>query len=118
MKNYITIALILVIITCIKLRSTGNYKYALNEDGRLFVEVYRSGLTGNLRSEYLTDSAKFRIYLGTYNDKKLSVRCQLQGDIITVEKRSNSSLLRADAPKIIERRIYSLTDLKKRRDFY
>ncbi|BAU53299.1 hypothetical protein [Mucilaginibacter gotjawali] len=113
MKNYITILLILAIITCLKLRSTGNYKYALSEDRNLYIEVYRSGLTGNMASEYLTDSANFRVFLGTYNSKKASIQCKLSGDRITVEKKLND----ANTPEIIERKIYNLNDLIRRRNY-
>jgi len=117
MKNYITILLILVIITCLKLRSTENYKYALNEDRNLFVEVYRSGLTGSMTSEYLTDSANFRIYLGTYDPKKTAMNCTLTGDQITVEKKWNNASTRATPHKVIESKTYNLKDLVRRRNF-
>jgi hypothetical protein len=117
MKNYITILFILVIITSLKLRSTGNYKYALNEDRNLYIEVYRSGLTGNMTSEYLTDSANFRVYLGTYNSKNASIHCKLTGDQIIVEKKLSDASAKANPLKAMERKTYSLKDLI-RRDFY
>jgi hypothetical protein len=113
MKNYITILLILAIITCLKLRSTANYKYALSEDRNLYIEVYRSGLTGNVTSAYLTDSTNFRVFLGMYNSKKASLRCKLSGDRIIVEKKLND----ANTPEVIERKIYNLKDLIGRRNY-
>ena len=117
MKNYFTILMILIIITSLKLRSTGNYKYALNEDRSLFVEVYRSGLTGNMTSEYLTDSANFRICLGTYNRKQASIQYKLNGDQIIIEKRMHSVSPLTDTLKTVEKQTYSLKELITRRNF-
>jgi hypothetical protein len=35
----------------------------------LFVETFSAGLAENLTAQYLTDSANFRIYIGTFDDE-------------------------------------------------
>jgi hypothetical protein len=68
-SNYLVLALIAIVISGIKLMGKEDYRYALDREHNLYVEVINSGLAGNQRTEYLTDSANFRIYAGTTDNK-------------------------------------------------
>ena len=118
MKKYIIIATLTLVIGFIRYRSRDNYRYAINEGHGLFIEVYKSGLAGNFKSEYLTDFANFRIYLGTYDEDNEHIKTEFTGDQIKVEKSvDTSSMDEWNWQKVVERKTYSLEDLKKRRVF-
>jgi hypothetical protein len=118
MKNYLIILAILTIVGAINSGSKGNYKYTVKEDHNLYVEVYRSGLTGNVTSGYLTDSTSFKIYLGTFNDESGYIYCRFDGDKVNVEKREHIECQPTNTLKVVERKTYSLRALKRLHNFY
>ena len=118
MKNYLIILIILTIVGLINSGSKGDYKYTLKQDRNLYVEVYRSGSTGNMTSEYLTDSTNFKIYLGTFNGENGYINCKINGDNIDVVKREQGQGVQIGALKVVERKTYSLRALKKQHSFY
>jgi hypothetical protein len=94
-------------------------------DKHLFVETYKifeSGAYGGDRvSDYLTDSATFRMYVGTFDNGKERFKYQCTGDSIYLSK---ISFVEEGMPyktktisKIVYKRAYSLLDLKKKKVF-
>jgi hypothetical protein len=80
---------------------------------RLYIETFSAGLAGNLTAEYLTDSVKFRIYIGTFDDETEWFYYRFKGDSIYVEKLQNID--ETGLVKTIDKKVYNLTDLKKSR---
>ena len=119
MKRYLLLASIMLLISYIKICNKDNYRYTFSTDHNLYVEVYSAGLIGNLKAEYLTDSTNFRVYLGTFDDERGYIHCALKGDKIVIEKREHNKETgpKWDELKVVERKVYSLTELKRRRDF-
>jgi hypothetical protein len=119
MKRYLLLASIMLLISYIKIRNKDNYRYTFNTEHNLYIEVYSTGLTGNLKSEYLTDSTNFRVYLGTFDDERGYIHCTVKGDRVLVEKREHGkeACPQWDALKVVERKSYSLNELKRRKDF-
>lgn len=119
MKRYLLLASIMLLISYIKIRNKDNYRYTFNTEHNLYIEVYSTGLIGNLKSEYLTDSTNFRVYLGTFDDERGYIHCAVNGDKILVEKREHGMETgpQWDKLKVVERKIYSLAELKMRRNF-
>jgi hypothetical protein len=118
MKNYLIVFTILAIVGFIRVRSAGNYRYTLENDPNLYIEVYRTGIIGNQTSEYLTDSVNFRVYLGTVDKKTGDIDCKLNGDHVIIEKRERDGKRPTDPLSVVERKAYSLNYLKKHHNFY
>jgi hypothetical protein len=133
-SNYFLLAIIAMVISGIKLRSKGNYRYALDSEHYLYIEVLNSGLMGNQRSEYLTDSTNFRIYAGTFDERNSYILYRCKGDKIYIEKKErvnqvfkNDGATAKGKPgndldaqytlKTAYKKIYSLTDLKKQHNY-
>jgi hypothetical protein len=118
-KLYFAITAIALVIGFIKIKSRGDYRYTINRQHNLYVEVYNSGIIGNLTSEYLTDSVNFRVYLGTFDDENGYIYCKQNGDKIYIEKREHGSGASPqwDTLKVVKRKTFSLKELKKRHDF-
>jgi hypothetical protein len=105
-------------------RSTGtlcNYRTG-NCGCNLYAEyfnVYDQGAWGTgLNSEYLTDSVSFRKYLGVYDqgDEHIDILCK--GDSIIVTKTSSEFIsTQWSKPRVLERKVYSLRELRKKHDF-
>ncbi|MDP9082013.1 MAG: hypothetical protein M3O71_31750 [Bacteroidota bacterium] len=119
MKRYIILASIGLLISYIKIRDKNNYRYTFNTYRNLYVEVYSAGLVGNLKAEYLTDSTNFRVYLGTFDDERGYIHCAIKGDKVLVEKREHGMETgpKWNDLKVVERKVYCLAELKKRRNF-
>ncbi len=84
-----------------------------------FYKIYKGG-TGetDVGAVYLTDLKTFRKYIGTYDagDEQIDIKCN--GDNIITTKTSNEGLnLQWTSPKVIERKKFSLKDLKKQQAF-
>jgi hypothetical protein len=81
--------------------------------------VYGNGyMTTDLNAEYLTDSLTFRKFLGVYDEGDEHINIICKGDSIIVEKTSTESIdLRFSRPRILEKKSYSLKDLKKGHTF-
>jgi len=116
MKNYLIILAILVVVGCINKGSKGHYRYTVNREQNLFIEVYSAGLTGNLTSEYLTDSTNFRVYIGTFDDEGGYYSYKINGDTIYIEKRQHSFDGTGEI-KITDHKTLSLKRLKRERLF-
>jgi len=93
-------------------------------NGSLYIEgytVFGSGaLGGNMMSDYLTDSANFRIYVGTYDDSPEKYFYTCKGDSIYIEKkRFEEDPKSPDASKgtitTVEKKVYSLLTLKTKK---
>jgi hypothetical protein len=88
----------------------------------LYIEcfcVYGYGyMTTDLNSKYLTDSISFRKYLGVYDEGDEFINITCKGDSIIVEKNSTESIdPRFSKPKILEKKSYSLKELKREHIF-
>ena len=93
-------------------------KTTLKICNKLYVQLYRDVATGayggDIISDYLTDSLNFRIYIGYYNDNEGYYRYECSGDSILVEK---VKTFEDSKPIVTERRGYSITELKKSKNF-
>ena len=121
MKNYLLILLILTLIGAINIRNKRVYRYTLDREQNLVVEVYRAGSTGNLTSEYLTDSANFRVYLGTFNNTNDYHHYKVKGDRFMIEKlqheRNFGTNANANRTVLPERKTLNLAELKHKHRF-
>lgn len=83
----------------------------------LFVETYKifeSGAYGGDKvSDYLTDSANFRIYIGTFDNADGGYSFECKEDSVYVYLIDQRPTLN----KILNTRVYSITNLKKQRKF-
>ena len=88
----------------------------------LYIEcfcVYGYGyMTTDLNSKYLTDSVSFRKYLGVYDEGDESINVICKGDSIIVEKTSSESInIEFSDPRVLEKKSYSLKELKREHVF-
>jgi hypothetical protein len=77
--------------------------------------VYGMGALGSdLNSVYLTDSASFRVYIGTYNNGDEHIIPKCKGDTIVVKKTANTSgITDWNFQKVLETKAYSFKKLKQ-----
>ena len=70
-------------------------------------------------SVYLTDSNHFRAYIGDFDEENERFEYVCSGDSVYVEKRTNKGYGRDDwsTYKVLDKKSYSLKDLKKGRVF-
>ncbi|RZK29547.1 MAG: hypothetical protein EOO61_20545 [Hymenobacter sp.] len=85
------------------------FKHGLRLEKNLYVEFYSAGLTGSLTSLYLTDSANFRLYAGTYDDENELLHIRRDRDSIIIVKRVTDTLNDRTRPN---RNTYSLKALE------
>ncbi len=83
----------------------------------LYIETYcvhGGGAWGSdVNSLYLTDSTNFKLYIGTYDEEGEMIKTKCRGDSICVEKSiSTSSMPEWNFRKIVDKKSYSLKDLK------
>lgn len=99
------------------------YKYKTGNCGcNLYSErfnVFNQGAWGTgLNSEYLTDSISFRKFLGTYDEGYENINISCKGDSIIITKTGTEFIsIQWSYPRVLERKSYSLSELKKRHDF-
>jgi hypothetical protein len=120
MKKYTAyIMLVIALFSCMNSRSKKNLLSTVKKGNNLYIEDYRSGLIGNLTAQYLTDSANFRVYLGTYDDENGYIFCKIIGDSIHIEQREHGKGLspKWDTMKVSAKAIYSLKNLKRQHRF-
>ncbi len=81
--------------------------------------VYAQGAWGaDSEAEYLTDSVNFRQYLGVFDQADEHINVDCNGDSITVTKTSTEFVNpNWSKPQIIEKKVYSLQELKRRHAF-
>lgn len=95
--------------------------FALKTAPSLHVELYRAGLIGNMTAMYVTDSAAFRLYAGTYDDESEFIHVQAVGDQLTLTKMHDGSYAvamgRGDQPIVEKRVVYSLQHLRQAHSF-
>lgn len=119
MKNYIIIIIILVVIGFVNSRSRDDYKYVLDNEHNLSVEVYKTGLIDDLNAAYITDSTSFRVYVGTFNERHNYFTYKIDGDKIYIEKVEHN--LEKKKPenelRVTERKVLNLEKLKSERSF-
>ena len=70
---------------------------------------------GNLTAAYLTDSATFRRYLGTFDDESQVIAVQVHGDRVVAEK-SDKGRHPAE-PRPVHQTVYSLRQLRHEQAF-
>lgn len=84
----------------------------------LVVETYEiagGGAYGGDRvSDYLTDSVNFRIYVGTYDNADEGYSYECTGDSVYVLKITGR---RKNENKIVDKKVYSLLGLEKKKIF-
>jgi hypothetical protein len=89
----------------------------------LYAEGYLSfgmGAWGrDLYSVYLTDSSHFRVYIGDFDEENERFEYDCSADSVHVEKRTNKGYARDDRStyKVLDKKSYSLKDLKRRNVF-
>ena len=93
-----------------------------NEDklhcSKLYLEVFSDlgvGLPGSdLTYDYLTDSSSFKLFLGKYDDTSEILTTNVRGDSVIIVKSTNEEQsLEWQSPKTLDKRTYSLKELKK-----
>ena len=81
----------------------------------IFVETYKvSEKEPDLRSNFLTDSMQFRVFVGLYRESEGSFSYTCEGDSIIADK-----LLweKGESRKIIDTKVFSLSKLQKKHSF-
>jgi len=127
LKKQILVLITCLLIGCTNSKSRKDHKYTFNLCKSipgctcgLYVEGYLSygmgALGSDVYSEYLTDSSTFRIYIGNYDEYDEKIKYGCSADSVYVEKRTNKGYVRDDwnTYKVLNRKSYSLADLKKR----
>jgi len=84
-----------------------------------YYNVYDQGAWGTgLSAEYLTDSVSFRKHLGVYDENHEYINIVCKGDSIIVTKTSSEFInTQWSDPKVLERKSYSLSELKRNHNF-
>lgn len=95
--------------------------FTLKTDPSLHIELYRAGLIGNLTAMYVTDSASFRLYAGTYDDESEFIHVQAVGDWLTLTKMHDGTYAVAmglgTQPVVAKWVVYSLPHLRQAHSF-
>lgn len=118
MKKYcivILVAIINLIISCSNRHSRKQHKRTTKLTEQLYIETYTvsgSGAFGtDMVSQFLTDSASFREYIGTFDEGPEYYYYQVLGDTVFIEKYKSSE---GKTPKeLLEKRILIISDFKK-----
>jgi len=126
MKKYSLTLIVFAIMGCINYMNKQHHISTVNlhdyqPNGcklNLYREDYRvfgmGALSSDLNSVYLTDSASFRIYIGTYNDEDEHIIPTCNGNTIKVKKTVNTtSMPDWNFQKVLELKTYSFKKLKQ-----
>jgi hypothetical protein len=112
--NKILIIVLLVLMSCNNKKSKKDYRTTVPVCDKLYVEVYRvfgsGAFGGDLLSDYLTDSANFRVFIGTYDDYSENYAYKCNGMNIVIQKVSHAN--NSDIRKL-EKVSFSLDSLKR-----
>jgi hypothetical protein len=111
-KNLSIIIAVLMVVSCVNIRTKSNYISSCKIARKLYVESYRAGLIDNLTSEYLTDSTNFRIYIGTFDDENGYFYYKIHRDKIYVEKREEVNYFVKMDSSIVKRKLVITPNLK------
>jgi hypothetical protein len=107
----------LVCSSCSSYHSKENlwFTFPIDNAPSLTIQWYHVGILNNLTSSYLTDSATFRLYLGTFDEESEIIAVQAKGDHVMVQKRNNGRNLAAPQP--VHETVYSLAKLRQEHTF-
>ncbi len=81
----------------------------------LTVQWFNVGGGQSLTSSYLTDSATFRLYVGTFDEVSEVIAVLVEGDQVVVEKGDNGR--HPSEPRPVQQRVYSLRKLQQEHAF-
>ena len=112
MKKYILCITILssLYVGCIK-----KFKYTVKVcDDNLYVERFNINPAG-VDADYLTDSLNFRLYVGKWDNEHENFNYTCTGDSVLIKKLGIIDT--TGEFQIIEKRVYSLQELKKKKMF-
>ena len=115
-SKFIFLIFCLIIISCKDINySKDNHLNTIEIGANIFKEryiIYNGGVTGgSVCSVYLTDSIRFRKYIGKHMDYEKVLTCKISEDLILVYK------IKSDSYKVLESKIYSISELKKEGKF-
>jgi hypothetical protein len=103
--------LLLTIYREYKIRSRDNFINTFYICNNLKVEKFKVFSSSDLYCDYLTDSSKFRLLIGTYQDDE-DILYKCKADTIFIDK-----VNMADTTKIIRSWIYNLSSLKRKSNY-
>ena len=106
----IVLLLTTLFVGCIK-----QYKHTVKVcDGKFYVEVYNINLAG-VDADYLTDTLNFRLYVGKWDNEHENFTYSCTNDSILIEK---IGIVDSTGKfQVLEKRVYSLKELKKNKVF-
>ncbi|WP_316838582.1 hypothetical protein [Pedobacter gandavensis] len=86
---------------------------------KLYVEVFNDLGVGlpesDLTYDYLTDSSSFRLFLGKYDETSEILTADIKGDSVIIIKSTNEGQSPEwQSPKVLEKKVYSLKELKEK----
>jgi len=114
LKFFYIYYLVFVFSSCVDKQSRKEYKRTVKVCDNLYVEMYTvfgsGALGGDLLSDWLTDSANFRNYIGTFDDAHGGITYKCNGDILFVTQLPDGQSSSSDT---IEVRYYLLSKLKE-----
>ena len=127
MRNKLSVFVVCLLLSCGHHPKKEDHKFTVNlckyKSGScncgLYAEGYLSigmGAWGSdLYSVYLTDSSRFRVYIEDFDEENERLEYDCSADSVYVEKRTNKGYARDDwsTYKVLDKKSYSLKDLKK-----
>lgn len=106
------LALIVLLSSCAKTyRGTANVC-----DGKLYVEIFRIVPIGG-DTDYLTDSANFRIYIGSCDPEQTTYTYNCEGDSVIIKEVTLGRESNYTLHKVLSRKAYSLEQLKNKHNY-
>ncbi|MDA3911288.1 MAG: hypothetical protein PF448_08030 [Bacteroidales bacterium] len=115
-SKYLLIVLVFALFSCKNVNYAKDNHLNTNEvSPNLYKEryiVYNGGVAGgSVCSVYLTDSVKFRKYVGKHMDYEKILTIMISEDLVLVYK------IKSDSYKILDAKIYSIPELKEEGKF-
>jgi|SRR6185312_4434865 len=106
------LALIVLLSSCTKTyRGTAHVC-----DGKLYVEIFRIVPIGG-DIDYLTDSANFRLYIGSSDPEQTTYTYDCEGDSIIIKEVTLNRGEMYELHKVLSRNAYSLQELKDKHNY-
>lgn len=114
--KFLLIILFITLLSCQKNNySKDKHLNTIEVESNLFKEryiIYNGGVTGgSVCSVYLTDSVKFRKYVGKHMDYEKILTSMISEDLVLVYK------IKSDSYKVLDAKIYSIPELKEEGKF-